>query len=146
MRCAHADRLNAIAEQPMPVTTTAMTTIPVISPKPSNPAITAEPAPIVITCTRINANVSNPRVTSPVPISHTDHANAVTTVIASPKFISSRAPVSRKSPSTASTTAIITARRGFLRYRRAVRAGVNTTKGPCVRLAFDVDLGAITTF
>src|SRR4051794_32995461 len=146
IRCAHAERLNAMAEQPSPVTITATTTAAVTVPTPSNAAITTDPMPIVTTCTKINANVSKRRVTSPVPINQTAHANAVINVTPSPKDSWNDAPVSRNNPASAHATAATTRGRGGRWYRNAAIRGVKTTNNPVMKLELDVEVWCSPTF
>src|ERR671910_1803568 len=96
--------LNANAEQPTPVNTTANSACAVSSPKPSTATNGTANAASASNSTHVSDTTSNRFAHAPVCTNQIPKANAVTSVMASPNPSVGCAPVKRNSPTMASTT------------------------------------------
>src|SRR5436190_2203174 len=138
LRCAHTWMLNANAEQPSPVNTTAKSACPVTLPRPSSATSGTENAAIASSSTQVSDTTSNRFAHAPTCTNQIPNETAVTSVIASPKPSVGCAPVRRNNPMTASTTDTTTDEFGRRRYTTAATSGVNTAKRPVMKAEFEV--------
>src|SRR2546429_4952201 len=136
-RCAHTWMLNANAEQPSPVNTTAKTACAVTLPRPSSATSGTENVAIASSSTQVSDTTSKRFAHAPTCTNQIPKEKAVTSVIASPKPRVGWAPVRRNKPTTASTTDTTTDEFGRRRYMPAATSGVNTAKRPVMKAEFE---------
>src|SRR3989442_4426837 len=136
-RCAHTWMLNANAEQPSPVNTTAKIACAVTSPRPSSATSGTENVAIASSSTQVSDTTSKRFAHAPTCTNQIPKEKAVTSVIASPKPSVGWAPARRTKPTTASTTDTTTDEFARPRYKTAPTSRRNTAKRPVMNAEFE---------